>query len=297
MTITVSVLADIDSDSDCPFTSSESFLDWNLSSSYEFQMWSNELSLTENDTEILLKGGWLIINHIAAGNKLLRDTFPSQSGLQDPAPIYYKLEWNSEQKNFVQVLFVNGNHWVCVSDMFAEEGVDVYDSLPTIPEVDRITSQVACIISCPSECFDLNLINIQPQEGAQDCGLYALAIAYNLCADRDPFETIYDQPRMRPHLLSCFEQGMITAFPVLKKRLVRFECFRLYKYQFLVCVDNLREILWLVVIPAVSGITRHVFRYLKRYFKIRIQPGLVHHCVSTCVHSFLYELTVYYNFR
>ena len=62
----------------------------------------------------------------------------------------------------------------------------------------------------------LNLINIQPQE-AQDCGLYALAIAYDLCAGRDPFETIYDQLRMRLHLLFCFEQGVITAFPVLKK--------------------------------------------------------------------------------
>ena len=99
-------MADTDSDSDCPSTSSESFLDGNS----EFQMWSNELNLTENDTEILLDEGWLTANHIAAGNKLLRDAFPSQSGLQDPAPLYYKLEWNSKQKNFVQVFFVNGNH-------------------------------------------------------------------------------------------------------------------------------------------------------------------------------------------
>ena len=59
--------------------------------------------------------------------------------------------------------------------------------------------------------FDMNFINVQHQDGYSDCSLFALAIAYDLCNGEDPCD--YDQQQMKSHLCSCFEHGVITAFP------------------------------------------------------------------------------------
>ena len=116
-------------------------------------------------------------------------------------------------------MFVNGNHWVCVNNTFSRDSVDLYDSLHTIPEVDgTIARQVSCITVCPNPSFDLNIINVQCHDGYSDCGLYALAMAFDLCAGSDPFETIYNQQKIRSHLFSCFELGDLTAFPSVKQK-------------------------------------------------------------------------------
>ena len=105
-----------------------------------------------------------------------------------------------------------------VSNKFSSDGVDVYDTLHNIPEADgSVAQQVSCILCCPHKSFNLNLINVQCQEGLDDCGGFALAIAYDLCAERVPFNAAFDQTKMRPHILSCFGHGSITGFPRLKQ--------------------------------------------------------------------------------
>ena len=59
----------------------------------------------------------------------------------------------------------------------------------------------------------INVINVQYQSGLCDCGLFAVAMACDLCCGVDPFNMKYDQSRMRDHLQVCFEQGRIERFP------------------------------------------------------------------------------------
>ena len=49
-----------------------------------------------------------------------------------------------------------------------------------------------------------------------DCGAFAVANAFTLANDRNPLDTSYDQPALRPHLEKNFEEGRITPFPTSK---------------------------------------------------------------------------------
>lgn len=59
------------------------------------------------------------------------------------------------------------------------------------------------------------MVPVQRQQGFTDCGLFAIAIALDLClGKRDPSELDYIQEVMRPFLYQCFEQGHLRCFPV-----------------------------------------------------------------------------------
>ena len=96
----------------------------------ELEYWVKSLNLITEDQKSLLTGLWLNDNHISAGLKLLKEKYPEQNGLLSTQLLAKKLEWNSNNKDFVQVVHVSGNHWVCTSNKFSAPGVcDVYDSM------------------------------------------------------------------------------------------------------------------------------------------------------------------------
>ena len=51
------------------------------------------------------------------------------------------------------------------------------------------------------------------QCGVTDCGLFTFAYEIDLLLGNDPSNIIYDQSKMRPHLIHCFEKEEITSFP------------------------------------------------------------------------------------
>ena len=46
-----------------------------------------------------------------------------------------------------------------------------------------------------------------------DCGLFAIAFAYELADGNDPSDVSFDQGKMRQHLVQCLEKGRLEAFP------------------------------------------------------------------------------------
>ena len=122
-----------------------------------------------------------------------------------------------------------GNHWVCVSNkLSADHTVEIFDSLHIELEEDGETaSLVSCILATDRPSFDLDLVNIHRQRLYNDCGLFALAFAFDLCSGDDPYESLYDQDAMRSHLVKCFERQEFKHFPritensLLPKRRVR----------------------------------------------------------------------------
>ena len=51
------------------------------------------------------------------------------------------------------------------------------------------------------------------QQGSNDCGVFAIATATLLANGGDPRGIVYDQPAMRNHLITCFENLKFSLFP------------------------------------------------------------------------------------
>ena len=127
--------------------------------------WLPELNLTFDDQEILTGGRWLSSRHISAVYTLLKKQYPQQSGLQDTLQLSNNYRWASNSKNFVQIIHIFQNHWVCVSNVLTPKGVvEVYDSLAPICN-NTLTGQIAAIMQCSSQEFTVRWVNVQLQSG------------------------------------------------------------------------------------------------------------------------------------
>ena len=93
--------------------------------------------------------------------------------------------------------------------------VNVYDSIPAYsissPSLKR---QLAAILHTQAPSFEVNFINVQRQNGLNDCGLFAIANTVSLCLGNVPYMLRYDKKQMRNHLYNCWERRCITSFPV-----------------------------------------------------------------------------------
>lgn len=183
--------------------------------SLAYSTWVHSLALTKQEEQQLICGAWLSASHIAAVNKLLRKAFPNQEGLNDTSILAERLFWPSKPENFVQIIHVPDCHWACLSNRFCKpDSVDLYDTFHTFPvKGGRISKQACAILRSKEPSVTINVIDVQYQAGGCDCGLFAAAMAYDLCSGIDPYLRNYDQSRMREHLRSCFEQCELASFP------------------------------------------------------------------------------------
>ena len=181
--------------------------------------WNNDLRLSLHDKKTLLSHAWLSANHISAANFLLKSKYPNQNGLQDTSYLRDKLIWQSSVKNFVQIVNIDGCHWVCVSNRFAweENTLQVYDSLMTATS-DKTTEQLCTILKCSNASFKVQVMNVQLQQSSDSCGLFAVAMAFDLCDGKDPCYTSYKESLMRGHLAKCFQENQVTRFPCHRER-------------------------------------------------------------------------------
>ena len=51
------------------------------------------------------------------------------------------------------------------------------------------------------------------QKGSDDCGLFALAYAIEICQGKNPANLIYNQLLMRSHFNTCIKNDKFTNFP------------------------------------------------------------------------------------
>ena len=89
--------------------------------------------------------------------------------------------------------------------------IELFDSLHTLPTAGGSIFQQICTIAKSND--PTIAINVPLQTGDCDCGLYAIAMACDLCSGTDPFGVKYCQGKMRSHLKSCFENEAIESFP------------------------------------------------------------------------------------
>ena len=178
-----------------------------------------EFVLSQRDQSILLGGDWLTDTHINGAHTLLRKQYRSQNGLCNTIVLAKMMRWDSTPQDFVQIVNLSSQHWLCVSNKLTSPGVvDVYDSMPAYSLGSHtLRQQIASILKTSESSFTIRFVNVQRQNGGSDCALFAVMFAEALCNGKDPHTLSVNQGQMRSHLHRCFEQGEILEFPAASK--------------------------------------------------------------------------------
>ena len=95
------------------------------------RVWENkDKQLYLNDKNIeRAKNGWLTDDHMLLVNSILKREYPEVDGLQDTV-LQQNCSWKVPINEFVQLLHVEGNHWISISNIGEKENcVNLYDSL------------------------------------------------------------------------------------------------------------------------------------------------------------------------
>ena len=171
-------------------------------------------SLGQNEFDlVLLPTGWLDCTIIHEAQILLGAVNKSIKGFQRPTlgPVR---QFDIVSSDFVQLLHVNNNHWVCVSSINCTSGyVNLMDSLSNSVISQEITQLVENLLG--PRYKGINQLPVQQQQNGSDCGVFAIAFATCLVYGRNPSQAHFDIPRMRPHLLKCLKARSIELFPTI----------------------------------------------------------------------------------
>ena len=176
--------------------------------------WLPTLHLDIHDKEVCESGVWLTDNHMLAAQNLLWKQFPHVQGLQ-PTVYDQGSKWTPMTSGGVQLLNQSSTLWLCVSMIECSPGeVALYDSLLSKTKVHpQIIKQIATIRNTKETHLTIKIMHSQGQTGTNDCGLFAIATATLMCYNIPPSTVLWDQEKMRQHLITCFENGKMEPFP------------------------------------------------------------------------------------
>ena len=93
-------------------------------------------------------------------------------------------------------------------------------SLPTALSQEGSIVQQACTI-LQSLKLDRFSLNVSPHLGSVECGLFAFAMATDICNGIDPATVDYKQDAMRSHLVTSFEKQYLSPFPSFAHKSLR----------------------------------------------------------------------------
>ena len=141
-------------------------------------------------------------------------------GLQSTLLFQSKKYLKKCKDKFIQIMFVDNNHWLTVSNVMSKDVADIfiYDSI-SVNETEKARQIYENLKECTQYQKDINLYwpRVTQQMGYKDCGLFAIAFAASLAVGEDPIYINYNQRKMRNHLINCFNNNKITPFPRIIK--------------------------------------------------------------------------------
>ena len=182
-------------------------IDAHKNSSEEMWLQLDTNSLSQHERKELCDGKRLTDLHINYAQALLKKQFPTLEGLQ--SSLLQRKKPKSKISHGLQIIHSRSDHWIVASTFGGGSDVKVFDSVYT--SVDKGTKTVIAKLFQSSE--RLKIAALQKQRGGDDCGLFAIAVATALSFGVDPSEVSFQQDAMRPHLVKCFEDGLMTLFP------------------------------------------------------------------------------------
>ena len=133
---------------------------------------------------------------------------------------------------FIQILHVNNNHWITVSNIIDVtkkthkiDAVRIYDSLYL--QISLGTKEDICsFLRPPKKTLMFDVMNIKAQPNSNDCGIFAIACATEIVHGFDPVACNFNCSAMRQHLLNSLTQQYIDRFPSKPRRVAFGRCVR-----------------------------------------------------------------------
>ena len=118
----------------------------------------------------------------------------------------------------MQIIHVGNSHWCVVSTVSCEPGViRVYDSL--YRTVSKETARViASLVYSQSSDLKITVMDVGKQSNLSDCGVFAIAYAFDICSGLNPCTVRFDHSQIRSHLATCLETCSFSRFPVSGER-------------------------------------------------------------------------------
>ena len=118
----------------------------------------------------------------------------------------------------MQIINIRNSHWCTVTNIGCNEGeVKVYDSLYSSVSTSTLHVIASLLYSSASELV-IMMMDVGRQSNSSDCGVLAIAFAYDICSGFDPGNVKYDHKSIRQHLANCLERCSLSRFPVVGER-------------------------------------------------------------------------------
>ena len=93
----------------------------------------------------------------------------------------------------------------------------VYDSLyKTLSEETEYL--IAGMMYVLTSDLSIVMMDVEKQSNGSDCGVLAIAYAFDICSGMDPCTVRFDHSKIRPHLATCLENCQVSRFLVLGDR-------------------------------------------------------------------------------
>ena len=139
------------------------------------------------------------------------------AGLQPP--VLQKVhEFEVHCGEFIQIVHVGNNHWCVVSTVGYESGViRVYDSLYKNLK-DNLVHLIASMVYRPLSELKIVMMDVEKQSNISDCGILAIAYAFDICSGLNPCVVKFDHSKIRQHLATCLENCQFSRFPTVGER-------------------------------------------------------------------------------
>lgn len=194
-----------------------------IKTSTQGRIWIDWPRLYIKHRKQISSNAWLTDEVINASQHLLRQQFPTATGLEDTILIAGQNSTVSGEADIVQIVHDRINqHWITITTIGCNaNAVKIYCSLNYVPSEECI-KVITDYIKFKNRTISLYIMNTERQNSVNDCGLYAIAYATSLLNGRDPINCVYDQQKMREHLIQCLEKDFcVREFPCTSQRTVR----------------------------------------------------------------------------
>ena len=117
-------------------------------------------------------------------------------------------------------MHVNNNHWIAASTLnlnCSKANITIYDSMNSSVSI-QTKNILAKLLKTNEDSFTIQLAKVNKQSGTDDCGVFVSAYCTSLAFGQDPSSVVYDQGKLREHLVTCLENTKMTLFPTIRAR-------------------------------------------------------------------------------